>query len=104
MDGYALRAADTAGALPDRPAWLPVLTGEITAGRAEAPPLAPGQAVRIMTGAPLPAGADAVVRGSSSASRSRPGATSGAGARNFALAPFAFLASATRVAAFERTG
>ena len=61
MDGYALRAADAAGAGPDRPAWLAVLTGEITAGRAEAPPLAPGQAVRIMTGAPLPAGADAVI-------------------------------------------
>lgn len=61
MDGYALRAADTAGAGPDRPARLPVPAGALTAGRPQAPPLAPGQAVRIMTGAPLPAGADAVV-------------------------------------------
>lgn len=61
MDGYALRAADTAGAGPHHPGRLPLLGGELTAGRAQVPPLAPGQAVRIMTGAPLPAGADAVV-------------------------------------------
>ncbi len=63
MDGYALRAADTEGAGPERPTRLPLLAGELTAGRAQAPPLAPGQAIRIMTGAPLPAGADAVIPG-----------------------------------------
>ncbi|WP_106402506.1 molybdotransferase-like divisome protein Glp [Actinocorallia populi] len=56
MDGYAVRAADL-GALP---AVLPV-TGDVAAGdlgRAEIPP---GRAVRIMTGAPLPPGADTVI-------------------------------------------
>lgn len=52
MDGFALRAADAPGELP--------LMGEVAAGAA-APPLRPRSAVRIMTGAPLPPGADAVV-------------------------------------------
>jgi molybdopterin molybdotransferase len=56
MDGYAVRAADLAG---DRAA-LPVVE-EITAGRVPRHALGPGQASRIMTGAPIPAGADAVV-------------------------------------------
>lgn len=56
VDGYALRAADTAAA----PRSLP-LAGEIPAGRAAACPLAPGTAVRVFTGAMVPAGADAVV-------------------------------------------
>ena len=57
-DGYAVRAAD----LPTRPATLEVI-GEIKAGaRAEdVPTLQPGQAAAIMTGAPAPPGADAVV-------------------------------------------
>lgn len=61
MDGYAVRAADTAGAGADRPARLTVL-GEVAAGSPWDPPLAPGECVRIMTGAPLPTAADAVVR------------------------------------------
>jgi molybdopterin molybdotransferase len=60
MDGYAVRAADVAGASQDSPATLPV-TGEIAAGDIGAYRLVPGAAIKIMTGAQLPAGADAVV-------------------------------------------
>ena len=56
MDGYAVRAADLAAA----PVTLPV-TGEIAAGQPAMIAVAPGSAVRIMTGAPVPRGADAVV-------------------------------------------
>ena len=56
MDGYAVRAAD----ITDVPACLPV-TGEVAAGDTGAYGVAPGQAIRIMTGAQLPAGADTVV-------------------------------------------
>jgi molybdopterin molybdotransferase len=59
MDGYAVRAEDVAGASADSPATLPV-AGDIPAGAAVAR-LEPGTALRIMTGAPLPEGADAVV-------------------------------------------
>ena len=61
MDGYAVRAADVAGATEVDPRELPV-TADIPAGRTDVPPLAPGTAHRIMTGAPLPAGADTVVQ------------------------------------------
>lgn len=60
VDGYAVRSADVAGASPDRPVELPV-TGEVAAGAAADRPLGPGEAIRIMTGAPLPDGADCVV-------------------------------------------
>jgi molybdopterin molybdotransferase len=60
MDGFALRAADLAGAGAERPAALR-LAGEVFAGSARLPTVAPGTAVRIMTGGPLPPGADAVV-------------------------------------------
>lgn len=61
MDGFAVHAADLAGAAPGRAVELPVVF-EVAAG-AEAPrSLEPGEAARIFTGAPLPAGADAVVR------------------------------------------
>lgn len=60
MDGYAVRAADLAGAAPGSPLTLPV-DGDIAAGDTVAHVLAPGRALRIMTGAPLPDGADAVV-------------------------------------------
>jgi molybdopterin molybdotransferase len=53
MDGFAVRAADTPGAL--------VLDGEVAAGAADLPAVGAGRTVRIMTGAPLPPGADAVV-------------------------------------------
>ncbi|WP_233255720.1 molybdopterin molybdotransferase MoeA [Naasia lichenicola] len=59
MDGYAVRAADLTGAAPDAPLRLP-LAPQINAGDA-APPLAPGVAAAVMTGAPIPSGADAVV-------------------------------------------
>ena len=60
MDGYAVRAGDTAGASPQTPVVLPV-TGDVPAGAAPQP-LAAGTAQRIMTGAMLPEGADAVVK------------------------------------------
>ncbi|MCB0939668.1 MAG: molybdopterin molybdotransferase MoeA [Mycobacterium sp.] len=59
MDGYAVRAEDVAGA-DTNPVRLPVAE-DIPAGRTDQLTLAPGTAHRIMTGAPLPAGADAIV-------------------------------------------
>ncbi len=59
MDGYAVRAADVAGADGDAPARLRVI-GTLAAGSAPATVVGPGEALRIMTGAPFPAGADAV--------------------------------------------
>lgn len=61
LDGYALRAAEIAGARRDAPRVLPV-SQYICAGDSPSGPLAPGTAARVMTGAPLPAGADCVVR------------------------------------------
>ncbi len=60
MDGFAVRAADVAGASDADPRVLPV-AGEVAAGSGAPGPLAGGTAVRIMTGAPVPPGADAVV-------------------------------------------
>jgi molybdopterin molybdotransferase len=60
MDGYALRAADTETASPEHPVALAVV-GEVAAGRVAAREIEPGQAYRILTGAPLPPGSDAVV-------------------------------------------
>jgi molybdopterin molybdotransferase len=60
VDGYAVVAADLAGATPERPVGLRV-GEEIPAGRMPEHKVAPGSAARIMTGAPMPAGADAVV-------------------------------------------
>lgn len=60
MDGYALVAGDVADARHDAPVSLR-LAGEVAAGAAELPTVEAGVAVRIMTGAPLPPGADAVV-------------------------------------------
>jgi molybdopterin molybdotransferase len=56
MDGFAVRAADTSNA----PAKLTVV-GTLAAGAAPSTAVAPGEAIRIMTGAPMPPGADAVV-------------------------------------------
>jgi molybdopterin molybdotransferase len=61
MDGYAVRALETEGASESRPLELPVV-GESRAGSAPGRDLQRGTAMRIMTGAPLPGGADAVVR------------------------------------------
>jgi molybdopterin molybdotransferase len=60
MDGYAVRAADTGGSSEESPVTLRVV-GELAAGYVFDGVVAPGTAVRIMTGAPMPRGADAVV-------------------------------------------
>jgi len=60
-DGYAVRAADVASASASVPIRLPV-AGEIAPGESTPGALPAGCAVRVLTGAPLPAGADAVVR------------------------------------------
>jgi len=60
MDGYAVRAGDLAAASPDRPVRLRVL-GDLAAGSTPDRAVAAGTAWRIMTGAPLPEGADSVV-------------------------------------------
>ena len=57
MDGYAVRAVDVA----ELPVTLPV-SQDIPAGRTDTQPLAPGTAARIMTGAPLPPGAEVIVQ------------------------------------------
>jgi molybdopterin molybdotransferase len=69
MDGYAVRAADVAAATQDHPVALPVVA---EAGAGELPAPLPAQsAIRIMTGAPLPPGADAVVRQEDTSRRDR---------------------------------
>jgi molybdopterin molybdotransferase len=60
MDGYAVRAIDTRDASPDQPLNLQVV-GDIAAGAKTRSGMGPGLAMRIMTGAPIPAGADAVI-------------------------------------------
>ena len=60
MDGYAVRAVDVAAATPERPVSLPVV-GEVAAGQDALHRLSPGTAIKIMTGAPLPPAADAIV-------------------------------------------
>lgn len=60
MDGYAVQAEDLVGATASHPRRLP-LAGESRAGGDPPAPLAPGSAMRIFTGAPMPPGADAVV-------------------------------------------
>lgn len=62
MDGYVFRSEDTRDASAEEPARLEV-AGEISAGPSEPPPpLAPGTAMRIFTGGPVPEGGDTVVR------------------------------------------
>jgi len=61
MDGYATRAADVGGATADRPVTLNVVE-TVAAGRFPSKAVAAGEATRIFTGAPLPAGADSVIR------------------------------------------
>lgn len=61
LDGYALHGEDTKGADRTSPVVLPVVQ-EILAGTARTEPLPRGTAARIMTGAPLPEGANAVIR------------------------------------------
>jgi molybdopterin molybdotransferase len=61
MDGFAVRACDTCDAGQQSPVFLKVI-GEVAAGHTSSFKVTDGTAVRIMTGAPLPAGADAVVQ------------------------------------------
>lgn len=61
MDGYAVRAIDTLGSTPEKPVRLRC-TGTVAAGHPSTRPLEPGTCVKIMTGAPVPPGADAVVQ------------------------------------------
>ncbi|MFC9424633.1 gephyrin-like molybdotransferase Glp [Streptomyces sp. NPDC056987] len=87
MDGYAVRTADVAGATEEFPAVLTVV-GDVAAGSGALPEVGPGQAARIMTGAPLPPGAEAVVpvewtdggTGVGAATSMRPAGEGGAGA------------------------
>jgi molybdopterin molybdotransferase len=61
MDGYAVRAQDVIDASPQQPIVLPVLE-TVAAGQRPTRPLPPGAAIRVMTGAPVPDGADTVIR------------------------------------------
>ncbi|TEU15715.1 MAG: molybdopterin molybdotransferase MoeA [Anaerolineales bacterium] len=61
MDGYAVRAADTADASPEQPVRLRIVY-DLAAGYTTDVAVTPETAIRIMTGAPIPPGADAVVR------------------------------------------
>src|SRR5699024_913939 len=60
MDGYAVRAIDVQGASSSQPVSLPVV-GESAAGTSKPYAMTPGTAIKIMTGAPMPIGADTVV-------------------------------------------
>jgi molybdopterin molybdotransferase len=61
MDGYAVRAADTKGASPKSPRILRVID-TVVAGSVPKSKVEPGTAIKIMTGAPIPKGADAIVK------------------------------------------
>jgi molybdopterin molybdotransferase len=75
MDGFAVRADDVRGASTERPARLRVVQ-TIAAGKRPTRPIAAGEAARIMTGAPVPGGADSVVRVEDSTPSSDTGAVS----------------------------
>ena len=79
MDGYALHAADTAGASPASPVRLRVV-GEVRAGGSAAIEVPPGCAVRIATGAPVPPTADAVLPVESTLDPGGAGTSTNAGA------------------------
>lgn len=61
FDGYALRAADTAAATKETPVTL-TITEELPAGTQPTMPVGPMQAAKILTGAPIPQGADTVIK------------------------------------------
>ncbi len=61
MDGYAVLAADTAGATAETPRRLRII-GDLAAGYVSQTVVTQGTAIRIMTGAPVPPGADAVIQ------------------------------------------
>ncbi|MDA1216500.1 MAG: molybdopterin molybdotransferase MoeA [Chloroflexi bacterium] len=60
MDGYAVRVGDVASSSAEKPVTLPV-SGQAQAGYVPSTPLAPGTTVRIMTGAPIPKGTEAII-------------------------------------------
>lgn len=72
MDGYAVCAADLTSAREDAPVTLRV-TGIVHAGAPELPTVTSGTCVRIMTGAPVPPGADAIVRVEDTDAEAEPG-------------------------------
>ena len=72
MDGYAVRGDDIARAAPSAPVLLKV-TGVVHAGDAPGPHVGEGEAVRVMTGAPVPPGADSVVRVEDTDAEASPG-------------------------------
>ena len=61
FDGYAFRGEDTAGASKERPVTLRI-TEELPAGKAPEFPVMPGTAAKILTGAPIPEGANATIK------------------------------------------
>jgi molybdopterin molybdotransferase len=71
MDGYAVRAADTAGASRGNPVTLRVVA-DVAAGYTTEARVEPGTTIRIMTGAPLPEGADTVIRVEDTSDWARP--------------------------------
>ena len=72
MDGFAVRGEDVSGARAEAPVRLDVV-GRVRAGERSETALGPGQAMRIMTGAPVPPGADAVVRVEDTDAEAEPG-------------------------------
>ena len=72
MDGFAVRGDDVVGAAAEAPIRLEVV-GRVRAGERAVAGIEPGQAMRIMTGAPLPPGADAVVRVEDTDAEAEPG-------------------------------
>ena len=72
MDGYAVRKQDLAGATQESPVILKVV-GETRAGDAAGRALGEGEAIRIMTGAPIPPGVDSVIRVEDSDAELTPG-------------------------------
>jgi len=74
MDGYAVRSIDTRGASPQSPQLLRVIE-TLAAGSISKSELKPGTAIRIMTGAPIPKGADSIVRFEDTDEQQREGTT-----------------------------
>jgi molybdopterin molybdotransferase len=109
LDGYAFRAADVVNTRPDAPARLEIID-EVAAGGSADATVGPNQAARIMTGAPIPEGADAVigVEDTSPVENSDDGAEtgteSGEGSKQFARAGVDILTSVSQGANIRRAG
>jgi molybdopterin molybdotransferase len=100
MDGYAIRSSDTATASSERPTILRV-TGDVAAGRASDDAVDRGAALRIATGARLPARADAVVPVERTTPADEQGAPTGAPSRDASGPPPAAILLSGPVAAGE---